>query len=42
MTNTRIKDKIWNKSKKIRGKNPDAWRKDRYGDIIRYVIKYGG
>ncbi len=41
MTNTRIKDKIWNKSKKINGKNPDTWRKDSCGDTIRYG-SYGG
>lgn len=30
------KDDVWGKAKPIRGKNPDVWRKDAYGDTIKY------
>ena len=30
------KDKIWEKARKIRGKNPDVWREDSQGNTIRY------
>ena len=36
MATKRQKDHAWNKAKKIRGKNPDAWRKDSEGNTIRY------
>ena len=29
-----IKDKVWNKAKKIPGKNPNTSRKDPYGNTI--------
>lgn len=35
-TNMSQKDDVWNKAKPIRGKNPDVWRKDVYGDTIKY------
>ena len=25
----------WNNAKKVKGKNPDTWRRDPYGNIIR-------
>ena len=28
-------DQVWEKGKTIRGKNPDAWRKDAKGNKIR-------
>lgn len=31
---------VWNKAAKIRGKNPDVWRKDVYGNKIR-LSSYG-
>lgn len=30
------KDFVWNKADKIRGKNSDEFRKDKYGNIIEY------
>ncbi|PWL75365.1 HNH endonuclease [Candidatus Gastranaerophilales bacterium] len=30
------KDASWEKGTKIRGKNPDVWRKDCKGNTIRY------
>jgi len=27
---------VWEKAKPIRGKDPDVWRKDIYGDKIRF------
>lgn len=30
------KDDIWNKAKAIRGQNPDVWRKDDFGNKIKY------
>lgn len=30
------KDNIWNNAKTIKGQNPDTWRKDNYGNTIRY------
>jgi len=29
-------DQVWEKGTPIRGKNPDAWRKDTEGNVIRY------
>ena len=29
-------DKVWDKATPIRGKNPEAWRKDPEGNVIRY------
>ena len=31
-----IKDDAWNKAQTIKGKNPDTWRKDAYGNVVRY------
>ncbi len=28
-------DKVWDKGREIRGKNPDTWRRDSKGNIIR-------
>ena len=28
--------KIWEKAKPTRGKNPDVWRKDEEGNVIRF------
>jgi len=30
------KDKVWNNAKEIRGMDPNEYRKDPYGNIIRY------
>lgn len=30
-----IKDRVFEKGKTIKGKNPDTWRKDSCGNIIR-------
>lgn len=30
------KDDVWENAKKIRGKNPDHYRKDDYGNVIFY------
>lgn len=30
------KEKIWNKGKPIKGKNPEVWRKDVAGNKIRH------
>jgi len=29
------KDVAWDNASKVRGKNPDTWRRDPYGNIIR-------
>ena len=29
-------DQVWDKATPIRGKNPEAWRKDPEGNVIRY------
>ena len=34
------KNKLWDKAKKIRGKNPDLYRQDPYGDMM-YKSSYG-
>ena len=36
MAGDKKKDQVWDKGKPIRGKNPDAWRKDAHGNKIRY------
>jgi 5-methylcytosine-specific restriction endonuclease McrA len=28
-------DQVWDKAKPVRGKNPDVWRKDAEGNLIR-------
>ena len=28
-------DQVWEKARKIRGENPDVWRKDNHGNKIR-------
>jgi len=30
------KNQAWEKAKRIRGKNPKVWRKDKYGNKIKY------
>ena len=30
------KDDVWEKATTIKGKNPETWRKDAYGNTIRY------
>lgn len=35
-----VTNKVWNKAKKIRGKNPAKYRKDAYGKTI-YKASYG-
>ena len=34
------KTRTWNALKSIPGKDPDVWRKDRYGNVVRYA-SYG-
>lgn len=36
MTDDKKKKQVWDKGDKIRGKNPDIWRKDSTGREIRY------
>ena len=33
---TSKKNKAWDKAKKVRGKNPETWRKDGHGNTLRY------
>lgn len=35
MTSQKKIDQVWDKAKTIKGKNPDAWRKDKLGKKIR-------
>ena len=35
MASKEIIDNVWEKAKPIRGKNPDAWRRDEEGNKIR-------
>lgn len=35
MASKRDIDKAWEKGTPVRGKNPDVWRKDPYGNLIR-------
>ena len=36
MTSKKLIEEIWEKAKPIRGKNPDVWRKDTYGNKIKH------
>ena len=36
MTSKKKIDKAWGKAKPIRGRNPDSWRKDKFGNKIRH------
>ena len=35
MVSERIKNKIWNDASKIKGKNPNTWRKDNCHKTVR-------
>jgi 5-methylcytosine-specific restriction endonuclease McrA len=35
MPSNKLIDKVWEKATAMRGKNPDAWRKDSKGNTIR-------
>jgi 5-methylcytosine-specific restriction endonuclease McrA len=36
MTSKKLIKQVWEKGKKIKGEDPNAWRKDRYGNKIRF------
>ena len=36
MANKKQIEEVWNKAKTIRGKDPDVWRRDDYGNKIRH------
>lgn len=40
MPSRRVVDDCWDKADPIRGRNPDTWRRDEEGNIIRYA-SYG-
>ncbi len=40
MSVTHMKDKVWDKAKKIRGKDPASYRQDPYGNEM-YYWSYG-
>ena len=40
MANQQTIDTTWDKSQKVRGKNPDLYRKDAYGNMM-YYPSYG-
>ena len=40
MATQKQQDKAWEKAKKVRGKNPDEYRQDPYGNAI-YKSSYG-
>lgn len=40
MASKELIEKVWEKAKEMKGKNPDVWRKDTYGNKIRFA-SYG-
>jgi len=40
MASKELIEKVWEKAKEMRGKDPDVWRKDTYGNKIRFA-SYG-
>ena len=36
MVSKKQKEQVWKKAKSIRGKYPNSWRKDKYGNKIRF------
>ena len=36
MASKELIEKVWEKAKEIRGKDPDVWRKDTYRNKIRF------
>jgi 5-methylcytosine-specific restriction endonuclease McrA len=36
MVSKKQKEQVWKKAKSIRGKDPNSWRKDKYGNKIRF------
>jgi 5-methylcytosine-specific restriction endonuclease McrA len=40
MTSKQQVEEVWEKGRAIRGKDPDSWRKDTYGNTIRFA-SYG-
>ena len=35
MVTKKEKEQSWEKAKTIRGRNPDTWRRDKFGNILR-------
>jgi len=40
MADKRLRDKAWEKARTVRGRDPDKYRKDPYGNVI-YKPSYG-
>lgn len=40
MASKKLIEEVWNKAKEMKGKDIDAWRKDIYGNKIRFA-SYG-
>jgi len=40
MASKELIEKVWEKAKEMKGKDPDIWRKDTYGNKIRFA-SYG-
>lgn len=40
MASKKLIEKVWEKAKEMKGKEPDVWRKDTYGNKIRFA-SYG-
>ena len=36
MASKKLIEDTWNEAQKMRGKNPDVWRKDSFGNKIRH------
>ncbi len=36
MASKELIEKVWEKAKEMKGKDPDVWRKDTYGNKIRH------
>lgn len=36
MSNDKLKKKVWDKAQRIKGENPNEWRRDTQGNKIRY------
>ena len=36
MASKKLIEEVWEKAKEVRGKDPDVWRKDTYGNKIRF------
>ena len=36
MASKKLVDDVWDKGRSVRGRDPETWRKDEYGNLMRF------